>query len=326
MARPVLRTTPSQKASVGGLIVVALLILMVSIIILGGNAGLFSERYELIARFERISGLQTGAPVWLAGQKVGYVSAIKFVKGDGDSVFIDVTLKIDKSVQELIRDDSEARISTLGLLGDKLVGLSLGTSNAKILQDGNFVDTNNPLDVEELISKGVETFEDLSEGGKSLKSIAAKLDSGQGTLGKLINQDELYIDIVKLAHYSEEIAGRIERNEGTIGRLFSDTQLYDEMVLVMNRTQALLDTVESGSGTMGRLIKDPAIYDHISNTLGNIDTLVARIEYGQGTAGQFISNDELYNQLNKSVGSLDSLLMDIRENPMKYFKVKVTVF
>jgi phospholipid/cholesterol/gamma-HCH transport system substrate-binding protein len=311
---------------VGGLIVVALLILMVSIIILGGEAGIFSERYELIGRFKRISGLQSGAPVWLAGQKVGYVSNIEFVKADDDTVYIDVTLKIDKKVQGLIRSDSEARISTLGLLGDKLVGLSLGTQGARILQDGEYVTTNNPLDIEELISKGVETFEDLSEGGKSLKSIAAKLDTGDGTLARLINDDGIYADLAKLADYSQKIAGRIERNEGTIGRLFSDPELYDKIVFSVERTQALIDTIESGSGTLGRLIKDPAVFEHISHTLGNIDTLVARIEHGQGTAGQLISSDQLYNELAKSAASLDSLLIDIRSNPMRYFKVKVTIF
>lgn len=326
MARTVLRTTPAQKASIGGLIVVAILILLVSIIVLGGEAGLFSERYELIARFNRISGLQSGAPVWLAGQKVGYVSRIQFVKDDYDSVFIDVTLKIEKKFQELIRSDSEARISTLGLLGDKLVGLSLGTQDGEVLKNGEYVKTNNPLDIEELISKGVETFEDLSEGGKSLKSIAAKLDTGDGTIARLINDDAVYSDISKLASYSEKIAGRIERNEGTIGRLFSDPELYDEIVLAVDRTQALIDTIESGSGTLGRLIKDPSVYNHISHTLGNIDSLMARIEHGEGTAGQLISSDELYDELSKSASSLDSLLIDIRENPMKYFKVKVTIF
>ncbi len=304
----------------------ALLVLMVSIIVLGGEAGLFSERYELKARFTRISGLQSGAPVWLAGQRVGYVSNIEFVRSETDTVFIDVTLKIDKSVQELIRSDSEARISTLGLLGDKLVGLSLGTQSGQILVDGDLIKTNNPLDIEELISKGVKTFEDLSEGGKSLKSIAAKLDTGDGTLARLINEDAVYVDLAKLADYSEKIAGRIERNEGTIGRMFSDTELYDEIVSAVNRTQALIDTIESGSGTLGRLIKDPSVYDHMSHTLGNIDSLVARIEHGQGTAGQLISNDELYDELSRSASSLDSLLIDIRENPMKYFKVKVTIF
>jgi len=326
MARTVLRTTPAQKASIGGLIVVAVLILMVSILILGGEAGIFSERYELKARFTRISGLQSGAPVWLAGQKVGYVSNIEFVRDAGDTVFIDVTLKIDKAIQELIRSDSEARISTLGLLGDKLVGISLGTQQGKILQEGEFVATNNPLDMEELISKGVETFEDLSEGGKSLKSIAAKLDTGDGTLARLINEDGIYTDLAKIADYTEKIAGRIERNEGTIGRLFSDPELYDKIVHSVERTQALIDTIEGGGGTLGKLIKDPAVFDHISHTLGNIDSLVARIEHGEGTAGQLISGDDLYNELTRSAASLDSLLIDVRENPMKYFKVKVTLF
>ncbi|RKZ31915.1 hypothetical protein DRQ36_00315 [bacterium] len=326
MARPVLRTTPAQKASVGGLIVVALLILAVAIIILGGEQGFLKRKYEIKARFKRISGLQAGSPVWLSGKKVGSVSKITFVRDAGDTVFIDVSMMINGGVRDLIRSDSEARIATLGLLGDKYVGITLGHPDSAEIKPGEYVKTNNPIDFEELIGKGVETFEDLSIGGKHLVSIAAKLDSGQGTLGKLINDPDIYFDIARLADYSEKIAGRIERNEGTIGRLFNDPKLYDNIVGVVERTSSFLDTLKAGNGTIGRLVKDPGLYDHLTASLGRIDTLVARVERGEGTTGKLISDDELYNHIYNSVTTLDSLLLDIKNNPEGYFKVKVTLF
>jgi phospholipid/cholesterol/gamma-HCH transport system substrate-binding protein len=298
----------------------------VAVIIIGGDQGFFSRRYELNARFERISGLQTGAPVWLAGRKIGYVSNIRFVRDTGEEVAIDVTMQIDSDYRDLIRTDSEARIGTLGLLGDKFVGITLGSQDNPELKPQEYVSTDNPIDFEELIKRGVETFDDLAEGGKSLKSIAAKIDSGQGTIGKLINDPSLYIDFTKIARYTEKISGRIERNEGTIGRLFNDPVLYDEMVSVVDDVNELIDTISGGSGTFGRLVKDPALYDHLSSSLGRIDTLIARVERGEGTSGKIISSDSLYQQISSVVGSLDSLLLDIRKNPQQYFKVKVTIF
>ncbi|MCK5832858.1 MCE family protein [bacterium] len=326
MARPVLRTTPAQKASIGGLIVVALLILGVAVLILGGEQGFMSRRYQLMARFERISGLQSGAPVWLAGQRVGFVSQIEFVKDDADGVFIDVTMRIDSRYSDLIRRDSEARIGTLGLLGDKLVGITLGSADSLKLKPGEYVKTDNPIDFEELIQRGVETFGDLAEGGKSLKSIAAKIDSGEGTLGKLINDPSIYFDIAALTRSTEEIVDKINKNEGNIGRLFNDTLLYDEMVASISDVRELIDSIGDGRGTLGRLVKDPSLYDHLSASLGRIDTLIARVERGEGTSGKFISSDDLYREVTSTVGSLDSLLIDIRNNPAKYFKVKVTIF
>ncbi|HHS50849.1 MAG TPA: MCE family protein [candidate division Zixibacteria bacterium] len=326
MARPVLKTTPAQKASIGGLIVVALLILGVAILILGGEQGFLSNRYQLMARFERISGLQSGAPVWLAGQRVGYVSQIEFVRGVEERVFIDVTMQINSQFKDLIRDDSEARIGTLGLLGDKFVGISLGSPGATELSDGDYVQTDNPIDFEELIQKGVETFDDLAEGGKSLKSIAAKIDDGEGTIGKLINDPSLYMDIARLTKLTEKIVGKIDRNEGTVGRLFNDDELYDEMIATVGDVRELVDSLSDGMGTIGKLMKDPAMYDHVTASLGRIDTLIARIERGEGTSGKFISSDDLYQQLSGATNSLDSLLIDIRENPGRYFKVRVTLF
>ncbi len=326
MARPVLKTTPVQKASIGGLIVVALLILGVAVLILGGEQGFLSSRYLLRARFDSISGLQPGAPVWLAGQRVGFVSQIEFVRDASEKVFIDVTMRIDNQYQDLIRKDSKARIGTLGLLGDKYVGISLGSSNNAELKPGEYVETDNPIDFEELIERGVETFDDLAEGGKSLKSIAAKIDSGQGTLGKFINDPEMYFDLATLAQYSRQIAGKIENNEGSIGRLFNDTQLYDEMVATISDVRGLIDSISDGKGSIGRFVKDPAFYDHLTASLSRIDTLIARIERGEGTSGKFISSDELYNQTSEAVGSLDSLLIDIRKHPAKYLKLKVSLF
>ena len=326
MAKSVLKTTPAQKASVGGLIVVALLILAVAVIILGGEKGFLSRRYELNARFTRISGLQTGAPVWLAGKKVGYVENIHYVRDQPDRVYVDVNMRINTDVSDLIRTDTEARISTLGLLGDKMLSLTMGSPDSAKLEPGDYVQTANPIDFEELITKGVETFEDLAEGGKSLKSIAAKLDTGAGTLGRLINSSEVYFDIERIAGHTESIAGKIDRNEGTVGRLFSDPKLYDDMVATLERVDRLVDTLEAGGGTLGRLVKDPALYDHLTTSLGRIDTLIARIERGEGTSGKLISSDELYRSLSGSVSSLDSLIKDIRDNPDKYFDVSVSIF
>ncbi len=326
MARPVLKTTPTQKASVGGLIVVALLILGVAIIMIGGEQSFLTRKVEFKARFTRISGLQNGAPVWLSGRKAGYVSQINFVSDLADTVYIDITMRVNKDAFSLIRSDSEARIATLGLLGDKYVGISLGSPDSAMIRPGGYVKTNNPIDFEELIGRGVQTFDDLAEGGKRLKSIAAKIDSGQGTLGKLINDPTFYYDIVKLADYTEKIAGRIDRNEGTIGRLFNDPQLYDDLSALVHRADELLDTIETADGTFNRIVKDPALYEHLRGSLERIDTLVTRIERGEGTTGKLISQDDLYIHMYNAVSTLDSLLMDIKENPDEYFKVKVTIF
>lgn len=326
MARPVVRTSSAQKASVGGLIVVALLILAVTIIMLGGEEGFWTSRFELKGRFTRISGLQTGAPVWLAGLKVGHVSEIEFIRGNDDSTYIDVTMRIRTDVKDLITKGSIARIGTLGLLGDKYVGITLGSRDKPKLNPGDYVETDNPIDFEELIGKGVETFNDLAIGGKALKSIATKIDSGHGTIGKMVNDPRMYFDIVKLLDITEKIEAKIANNEGTIGRLFNDPQLYDKLTLTVEKTNALMDSVESGRGTLGRFVNDPAFYDHLTRSLVKIDSLVAKIERGEGTTGKLISDDALYRHLDNTISTLDSLLKSIKENPKDYFKVKVSIF
>lgn len=116
-----------------------------------GDVGLLpSDGYRLIARFTSISGLKEGAPVELAGVKVGKVSAIQLDGTDYEAV---VTLAVDPEVT--VQDDSIASIRTAGLIGDKYVKIQAGGAE-RILTDGDeIVQTESAVDLEELISKYV---------------------------------------------------------------------------------------------------------------------------------------------------------------------------
>ena len=113
-----------------------------------------SSGYQVTARFENVGDLQTGAPVSMAGVKVGRVSGVSFDSTDYKAV---VTMAIDKQYDR-IPDDTWASVETSGLLGARYVGLDAGGSDTYLSDGGQIENTQSAMVLEKLISKLFATF------------------------------------------------------------------------------------------------------------------------------------------------------------------------
>ena len=91
-----------------------------------------------------MQGLIAGAPVWLAGRPVGRVESVSFGERPEGRSALRVVLQVDREVRERIRSDSVATIGTIGLLGDRYVEVSIGTSAGQPLEDGAEIPTITP--------------------------------------------------------------------------------------------------------------------------------------------------------------------------------------
>ena len=108
------------------------------------------NHYQLIARFQSVSGLTSGAKIEIAGVQVGQVDGISF---DQELQMAVVSLKIKKDI--ILTDDVIASVKTAGLIGDKYVNLTPGGSD-EVLRPGDIItETESTVDLEELISKYV---------------------------------------------------------------------------------------------------------------------------------------------------------------------------
>ena len=131
---------------VGAFVVVTLVVAGFVLLTLGSGSGLLRPRYRLVSYFENVQGLVAGAPVRLAGKDVGTVEFVTFAPLEGELPPVRVVMQVDASVQNRIRSDSVASIGTIGLLGDKYVGISMGTIRGRVLWPGSvLMSGRNPL-------------------------------------------------------------------------------------------------------------------------------------------------------------------------------------
>lgn len=214
----------SRVFRLGVFIVGALVILAAAVFIIGDKQLRFSSTYRLYAAFDNVAGLQNGAEVRIGGVHKGTVNRIYMPRQPGEKVT--VAMDLERSTGHVIKKDSVASIQTEGLLGNKYVTVSFGSKEAEPLKGGDTIGSEPPVDFSDLIRKSNEIVEatnaalkNVDQATSDLKSITAKVNRGQGTIGALINDKQVYeqvrgasADIRNTAAKAREGATAFEEN------------------------------------------------------------------------------------------------------------------
>jgi phospholipid/cholesterol/gamma-HCH transport system substrate-binding protein len=306
---------------VGVAVTVALIVLSVAVFFIGETGAVFGERYNIVTLMPSANGLIRGAGVRLAGQDVGKVDEITFVpvreRQHPDHV-LRITLAINRSVQEQIRFDSEARIRTQGLLGDKVIDLTPGDPALPVLEDGDTIASAIAIDYEQMLGSASQLVDDLAAMLRNMRSIADTLLAGQGTAGRLLMDTTLYAELLNTSRSMNSFLSAVGRGEGALAQLAQDDQLYQDLRSVVAGMDTLTATLISGEGTLSRLLTDDSLYTNLNSTSARADSLLGALESGEGTLGQMLNDQELYESLLKLLVDVQAVVTELRENPRKY--------
>ncbi|MGA3334172.1 MAG: MlaD family protein [Terracidiphilus sp.] len=187
----------SRVARLGAFIVATLAVLAAGVFIIGSKEYLFSSTYHLKAQFENVAGLAEGADVQVGGVHSGTVIGIVLPKKPGEKVT--VVMDLARSTHAIIKQDSVASIETEGVLGNQYVAISFGSAGQADVRDGETIESVPPLELGELLAKTSAILDSSRQAilnttlaTAHLNSISAKIDSGQGTVGALVNDKQLY--------------------------------------------------------------------------------------------------------------------------------------
>ncbi len=317
------RSTPVtwEQVRVGALILGALALLATGIFFVGEVGHVFGERYRLVSLMRSGAGLAPGASVQVAGQNVGQVERIDWIppeeRREHDAAVV-VWMAVNRGVREQIREDSEARLRTQGLLGDRVVDIRPGSPGAPVLEEGDTLPAAEPLDYQEILERASGAVTGLAELTRRLEEVARRALAGEGSLGRLVTDETLYRRLSELSGSLARVLERAERGEGTMGRLLTDDRLYERMVSVTASLDTLTAGVAGGRGTLGRLAASDSLYRDARSAVVRADSLLRRLEAGEGTAGKVLARDELYEELLRALADVNALLSDLRERPRRY--------
>lgn len=315
----------------GVFLIVAFSLLAYAVYRVGDLFDVFADRYTIVTLVTRADGLLVGAPVTLAGQRVGQVKSIDFLPLDGRPENLSIELSINEDIREYVRADSYARIRTQGLLGDRYVDIAPGSPEAPIVQPGDTIPGIDPIDMEEVLATANTSLIQLQALASDLRRITGTILAGEGTLGRLLLEDALYVQMVAATGELQALLAEVRESDGTLGRLMRDPELYDRLVGAIARVDSLTAIALNGGGTIGRLLRDDAIYEGVLGVIGRADSTIAglgetlgELVNGEGTLRRLLGDPALYDQLLKAVIDLQILINDIRLNP-KRFRPEINV-
>lgn len=345
---------------VGALVLLAMVVLVALIILMSGSTGgLFARKIVLRSYFENASGVKDGAPVTLEGVTIGNVVHVRVIPSR-DPTPVEVSYRVGAEFLQDLHTDSTASIAQAGVLGDSFLDISslhatgpqpannaeLKTAGSPSIQDvirtsqvsiievqtltrkiGLLVDSLNSKKgtIGELINDPALAHK-ITQMVADLESITGSIANGKGSLGKLIKDDTLYERANSAIDRVDKITVGLDEGKGTAGKLLRDDALYNNLNKAVSNANELLAEINAGKGAIGVLAKDPAFAKKLDDTVTRLDNILTGVDEGKGTLGQLAQNRSLYDHADQTLDESQHLIRSIREDPKKYFIIRLKVF
>ncbi len=269
----------TSTVKLGIFIFLGVTILVIAIFMLGGKEQLFSSTFNVKAYFKTVQGLKSGATVRLSGIDVGTVKNVTIV--DDTTGRVEVTMSIKEDVARFIRTDTRATIETEGLVGNKVVVLEIGSASAERVRDGGTIRTKEPMSFSAVIEETQGVMQYTKQMTKDLSEIIGRVNRGEGSIGKLLVNDELYTDATNLTKQADQSLQSITGEFDKVTKLFDRLgEGVKNVVTRVDSTVADLDSiiigVQQGHGIIGEMLVNGSAFDTtFRQTMANIEKTTA---------------------------------------------------
>lgn len=331
----------SLEIKVGLFVALGLAGFVAMIIVLGSDDALFEKRYGLNAKFGNVSGLRTGAGVFVAGMDCGIVDKVEFASTlKEQKVF--VHLAVRGSCRERIRGDSVASIGSQGLLGDKIVTVSIGSDDRAVMAEGSWLASSEPTELSDFMGDGrviltrvrsitekldVALGEGMApEAGKSvgeiltsLRNIIAEVEKGEGLIHALVYEPEISKRLVSTLRSAEQAAvdlrvlmDEVKTGDGLVHNLVYEDEFserlkkgIDSLQGTAERVDAVIEEIQTGDGLLHDLIytdEGQSMLADLKDVSADLREMTAATRRGEGTLGGLIVDPTIYRDVKTLLG------------------------
>ncbi len=288
-----------QTARVGLFFLLGLALIWVTFETLSGGKVFKDKGYQIVAGFESLKELKEGDDVRMAGVKIGTVASTRLAGRRAEAV-----LRIDSDVK--IKEDATASIVMSGLIGTNYIGVDLGSAGAGDLRPGAEIHTKVTPDINSVMTQLGSLGAKLEDTLGSLGTAMNGNGKGPGLLQKI---DKLVSDngenVTATMANVRQVSEKLNKGEGTLGKLINDPKLHDDLVASVAEikstatearnfvadAQNIVDQVKAGRGTLGALVYDDTTGNNIKVTAANLRSVSDKLARGEGTLGKLINDD-----------------------------------
>ena len=295
-----MKNSPNKRGVVVGLFIfVGLLLLVTCVLIIGNLHETFKKKTEIVTLFDDVSGLQVGNNIWFSGVKIGTVSSLKFYADRK----VKVMMKVEDKAVPYIHQDAFVKLSTDGLIGNKILVIYGGTSKRPQISEGDTLRVEKAFSSDEMINTLQANNKNLLEITNDFKIISHKIASGEGTVGKLIGDNSLYshLDSATLSLQNASIQAKqlitsltifskgLNKKGTLANELTTDTVVFKSIKASVLHLQQMSDNANvfitnlkdastNPNSTIGVLLHDEESGARIKQTIKNLEAGTLKLD------------------------------------------------
>ncbi|WP_375755328.1 MlaD family protein [Corallococcus exercitus] len=270
----------------GLFVAIGLAVAGVVVFFIGRESNLFQRQVIFHAYFTSVDGLSDQSPVWIGGLKVGRVNSVSFSPDLKDSR-LQVEFQVASAYANRIRADSVARLTSMGVLGDKAVDISLGSADQPAVEPGGVIQSSSGGDLSKLMTSASRVMDNSVEISESLKEAV-----------KVYTNPELSRDLAKSVASLRSIMEEVEKGNGALHALIYDPRTGQEVNTLL----------ANASGAAKRM----------DGALGHVEAILGEVRRGDGTAHALIYGQDgavAMRELGEAASQLAGLLEDAKKSP-----------
>ena len=242
-----------SQLKVGLLVVASSIALALLVILMSGPIdGLLHRRIIIYARVTNASDLQPGAAVNLQGVMIGSVKRIR-INLAYPKTPVEIRMLISTQYIQALHADSVVTLDTVGVLGDTVVDIDSTHATGPLLTDGSSLFVAQTPSIQDVVRSSQSTIEQINSILSRLQQLTDAINTGQGTLGKLVHDPKMYNQAVTALASLQRVADQINSGHGSLGKLVNDDTFYDRANDAVTHLDHITNAIDSGQGSMGKL-------------------------------------------------------------------------
>lgn len=300
-----------QPVIVGIFIFIGVVILVLGVLLLGGQHQSFERTIALNAVFDDIEGLKAGDNIWYAGVKVGVVKYISFTK----EAKVQIGMKVQEEAEKYIHKDSKARISSNGLMGNKIIIIYDGTSTSPLVADNDFLETEKIYGAKDMLNMLDSSNRNLMTISKNIKNITSRMLDGNGTISVLLNDSNL----------SHNLKSEITGLESTLNHFRKTAEKSGD---VMDNLVQFSSQLNKPGNSVNDIVTDTVIYNNLRNSItqlresmyaitefvNNLEAASEQLHSNDNPAGVILNDKQAAENLKAAVKNLNAASKKLDED------------
>lgn len=260
----------NHKIRLGIFITLGIAVFIIAIYFIGEKQQMFRSTFRLSGVFKDVGGLQIGNNVRLSGINVGTVENVSLISDT--SVIVEIL--IDESTRKFIKKDAIASIGSEGLMGNKVLVITPGIGSQQTIENNDVIATTQPIEIDDIIKSLKTTIDNTSSITGDLAKISTNIESGRGTIGRLmmdpIWRQNIQSTIVNLKEGSDGFKVVMDKAGEIDSILIAIKTTIGYTAGITADLAAITNSLQSGEGTIGRLLMNTAAAENFDSTMINL--------------------------------------------------------